>query len=555
MTLRTIGTMRRSAGQASAAMAVAAMALLHPLAAYAQTETQTPETGEAQADAPDTAVPALPAPPVDNGPTQEARPAPAIAAPSAGAARGPASVADLAEGLLDAVVNISTSQSVDVAGRGVPPLEAPEGSPLQDFFDDLLQDRDGLGNRRVQSLGSGFVVDPSGVVVTNNHVIADADTITVNFADGTQLDAELIGTDPKTDLAVLKVEPEEPLVSVKFGDSEALRIGDWVMAIGNPFGLGGSVSIGIVSARGRNINAGPYDNFIQTDAAINRGNSGGPLFDLNGDVVGINTAIISPSGGSIGIGFSVPSNLAVNVIDQLREFGETRRGWLGIRLQAVTDDIAEGLGIGEARGAVVMGIVEGGPSDNGLLKVGDVIVSFDGAAVESSRDLPRIVAETPVGKAVAVEVLRKTATDKPAERTSVEVTLGRLEDGEKLMAESDDAAPTSDPEAAETGDTDAGPVETLGMTLTEIDPTLREQYALAEDAKGVVITAVAPSSNAAEKGIEAGTLIREVAQEEVATAREVADKIAKLKDEGRRNALLLLAASNGDLRFVVVPIE
>ena len=559
MRLRTTGTMRRSAGQASAAMAVAAMALLHPLAAQAQTEdqvqTQAPETGEAQADAPDTAVPALPVPPVDNGPTQEARPAPATTAPGAGAARGPASVADLAEGLLDAVVNISTSQSVDVAGRGVPPLEAPEGSPLQDFFDDLLQDRDGLGNRRVQSLGSGFVVDPSGVVVTNNHVIADADTITVNFANGTQLDAELIGTDPKTDLAVLKVEPEEPLVSVKFGDSEALRIGDWVMAIGNPFGLGGSVSIGIVSARGRNINAGPYDNFIQTDAAINRGNSGGPLFDLNGDVVGINTAIISPTGGSIGIGFSVPANLAVNVIDQLREFGETRRGWLGIRLQAVTDDIAEGLGIGEARGAVVMGIVEGGPSDNGLLKVGDVIVSFDGTAVESSRDLPRIVAETPVGKAVAVEVLRKTATDKPAERTSVEVTLGRLEDGEKLMAESEDAAPTSDPDAAETGDTDAGPVETLGMTLTEIDPTLREQYALAEDAKGVVVTAVAPNSNAAEKGIEAGTLIREVAQEEVATAREVADKIAKLKDEGRRNALLLLAASNGDLRFVVVPIE
>lgn len=559
MRLRTTGTMRRSAGQVSAAMAVAAMALLHPLTAQAQTEaqpqTEAPETGEAEADAPDTAVPALPVPPVDNGPTQEARPAPATTAPRAGAARGPASVADLAEGLLDAVVNISTSQSVDVAGRGVPPLEAPEGSPLQDFFDDLLQDRDGLGNRRVQSLGSGFVVDPSGVVVTNNHVIADADTITVNFADGTQLDAELIGTDPKTDLAVLKVEPEEPLVSVKFGDSEALRIGDWVMAIGNPFGLGGSVSIGIVSARGRNINAGPYDNFIQTDAAINRGNSGGPLFDLNGDVVGINTAIISPTGGSIGIGFSVPANLAVNVIDQLREFGETRRGWLGIRLQAVTDDIAEGLGIGEARGAVVMGIVEGGPSDNGLLKVGDVIVSFDGTAVESSRDLPRIVAETPVGKAVAVEVLRKTATDKPAERTSVEVTLGRLEDGEKLMAESEDAAPTSDPEAAETGDTDAGPVETLGMTLTEIDPTLREQYALAEDAKGVVVTAVAPNSNAAEKGIEAGTLIREVAQEEVATAREVADKIAKLKDEGRRNALLLLAASNGDLRFVVVPIE
>ncbi|MEF2553081.1 Do family serine endopeptidase [Aurantimonas sp. A2-1-M11] len=552
MTFRTTGTTRRSAGPASATVALVAMALLHPLAAQAQAPSQ--DATEAPVEVPEPAVPALPVPPVDNGPTEEARPAPAIQPPAA-AFRGPASVADLAEGLLDAVVNISTSQAVDVPGRGVPPLEAPEGSPLQDFFDDLLEDRDGLGNRRVQSLGSGFVVDPSGVVVTNNHVIADADTITVNFADGTQLDAELVGTDPKTDLAVLKVEPDQSLVSVKFGDSEALRIGDWVMAIGNPFGLGGSVSIGIVSARGRNINAGPYDNFIQTDAAINRGNSGGPLFDLNGDVVGINTAIISPTGGSIGIGFSVPANLAVNVIDQLREFGETRRGWLGIRLQAVTDDIAEGLGIGEARGAVVMGIVPGGPSDNGLLKVGDVIVSFDGTAVESSRDLPRIVAETPVGKSVAVEVLRKTATDQPAEQTSVEVTLGRLEDGEKLMAETEDAPSATDPDAGETDDADAGPVMTLGMTLSELDPTLREQYALGEDVEGIVVTAVSPNSHAADKGIEAGTLIREVAQEEVTSARDVADKIAELKDAGRRNALLLLVAGNGDLRFVVVPIE
>nr|WP_232845556.1 Do family serine endopeptidase [Aurantimonas marina] len=468
--------------------------------------------------------------------------------------KGPESVADLAEKLLDAVVNISTSQNVDMPGRGVPKLEAPEGSPLQDFFDDLLKKEDGVGERRLQSLGSGFVIDPSGIVITNNHVIADADKITVNFPDGTQLEAELLGTDPKTDLAVLTVQPEAPLTAVQFGDSESLRIGDWVMAIGNPFGLGGSVSVGIVSARGRNINAGPYDNFIQTDAAINRGNSGGPLFDMHGNVVGINTAIISPTGGSIGIGFSIPSKLAVNVIDQLREFGETRRGWLGIRLQAVTDDIADGLGIGKARGAVVMGIVPGGPSDNGLLKVGDVIVSFDGREIDTSRDLPRVVAETPVGKTVPVEILRKADAADPAQPMSVEVTLGRLEDGEKLMEKADESSGSS---TGPRGDKNSGmaSVEILGMTLSDLDGPLREQFSLADDAEGVVITVVKPNSSAAEKGIEAGATIREVAQEEVSSAKEVESMIAKLKEEGRKNALLLLASANGDLRFVVVPID
>ncbi|HEY9057241.1 MAG TPA: Do family serine endopeptidase [Aurantimonas sp.] len=468
--------------------------------------------------------------------------------------KGPESVADLAEKLLDAVVNISTSQNVEMPGRGIPKLEAPEGSPLKEFFDDLLKEDNGAGERRLQSLGSGFVIDPSGIVITNNHVIADADKITVNFPDGTQLEAELLGTDPKTDLAVLTVKPEAPLTAVQFGDSESLRIGDWVMAIGNPFGLGGSVSVGIVSARGRNINAGPYDNFIQTDAAINRGNSGGPLFDLYGNVVGINTAIISPTGGSIGIGFSIPSKLAVNVIDQLREFGETRRGWLGIRLQAVTDDIADGLGIGKARGAVVMGIVPGGPSDNGLLKVGDVIVSFDGRDIETSRDLPRIVAETPVGKTVPVEILRKSDAADPAQPISVEVTLGRLEDGEKLMETAENSSGSS---AKPLGDKDAGmaSIDILGMTLSDLDGALREQFSLADDAEGVVITAVQPNSNASEKGIEAGATIREVAQEEVTSAKQVESKIAKLKEDGRKNALLLLASANGDLRFVVVPID
>ena len=465
---------------------------------------------------------------------------------------GPASVADLAEGLLDAVVNISTSQTIEDAGRGIPPLEAPEGSPLQDFFDDLLKNDSGSGSHKVQSLGSGFVIDASGIIITNNHVIADADEITANFADGSKLTATLVGVDTKTDIAVLKVESKKPLKAVKFGNSDQLRIGDWVMAVGNPFGLGGSVTVGIVSARGRNINAGPYDNFIQTDAAINRGNSGGPLFDMNGDVVGINTAIISPTGGSIGIGFSIPSEIATNVIQQLRQYGETRRGWLGIRLQEVSDDIATGLGLPAAKGALVMGVVPGGPSDNGLLRVGDVIVSFDGHAIDTSRDLPRIVAETRVGKTVSVKLLRKKATTAdPTEEIVVDITLGRLEDGEKLMTDSE-AAPTTpeDPGAAEV----AG-IETLGMTIADIDTAARTKFALDKDTAGVVITAVNPASSAAEKGIEAGSVIKEVAQEKVGKATDVEKKIAELKSSGRKNALLLLASSSGELRFVVVPID
>ncbi|WP_152045905.1 Do family serine endopeptidase [Aureimonas psammosilenae] len=466
--------------------------------------------------------------------------------------KGPESVSDLAEGLLDSVVNISTAQKVEGASdeETAPPLKAPEGSPLQDFFNDLLKNDEGGESRKVESLGSGFVLDPAGVIVTNNHVIQDADEITVNFADGSKLDAKLLGVDTKTDLAVLKVEPKTPLKAVKFGDSEKLRIGDWVMAIGNPFGLGGSVSIGIVSARGRNINAGPYDNFIQTDAAINKGNSGGPLFDMNGDVVGINTAILSPTGGSIGLGFSIPSALASNVVSQLREFGETRRGWLGIRLDELTDEIGAGLGLGDVKGALVMGIVPGGPSDNGLLKVGDVITAFDGKPVVSSRDLPRIVAETPVGKAVDVKLLRKAATNEPVKETVVKITLGRLEDGEKLMSENEDGAKP----AADGAQQPAAGSEALGMKLADMSDELRKQFKLTEGLTGVVVTEVAPKSSAAEKGIEPGAVLKQVAQEDVKTAKDVVDKIAKLKSDGRKTALFLVAATTGELRIVVVPI-
>lgn len=463
---------------------------------------------------------------------------------------GPASLADLAEGLLDSVVNISTSQTISSSERSVPRPRLPDGSPFEEFFDEFFDRLPGQeggpgapgGQRSVQSLGSGFVIDAAmGIIITNNHVIADADTVTANFSDGSSLDAEIIGRDPKTDIAVLKVDPEaKELKAVPFGDSNAMRVGDWVLAIGNPFGLGGSVSAGIVSAFGRDINAGPYDNFIQTDAAINRGNSGGPLFNMKGEVIGINTAIISPSGGSIGIGFSIPADLAVNVIDQLREFGETRRGWLGVRIQEVTDDIAESLGMERTMGALIAGIIENGPVADGSIQPGDVVVEFDGKEVSTMRELPRIVAETTVGKEVDVVVIRK------GERETVKVTLGRLEDGERL------ASAAQEEEQAEEETT----VELLGMTLQEITDELREEYSLSDDVDGsVIITEVEQGSAAFRKEVVAGEVIVEIAQEGVATPQEVVEVIERLREEDRRNALLMLANPMGELRFVTLRID
>jgi len=464
----------------------------------------------------------------------------AFTATPATAAQGPESVADLAETLLDSVVNISTSQRVS-GNNNVPRPRVPEGSPFEDFFDDFFGDRGGdrpnaPRSRRVNSLGSGFVIDADGLIVTNNHVIADADDIEVNFADGSKLPAELVGTDPKTDIALLRVDAGKPLPHVPFGDSEAMRIGDWVMAIGNPFGLGGTVTTGIISARERDINAGPYDNFIQTDAAINRGNSGGPLFNQNGEVIGINTAIISPTGGSIGIGFAVPADIVQSVLAQLMEYGETRRGWLGVRIQPVTDDIAESLDMDRAAGALVAGIVEGGPVDNGTIMPGDVIIRFDGKDIDEMRDLPRIVAESPIGKEVDVVVIRK------GEEKTFQIELGRLEDGEKMIAET---------EAAEEPET----VSILGMEIAGLDDALREQYGISEDVEGVVITSVDEDSSAAEKRIEPGNVIVEIAQEAVRTPQEVEDRIEELQDDGRRNALLMIANETGELRFVTVPMR
>ncbi|AXV15549.1 serine protease [Neorhizobium sp. SOG26] len=486
-------------------------------------------------------------------------------APAPMASAGPASIADMAEGLLDAVVNISTSQSVKDDGAGPQP-QIQEGSPFQEFFDDFFDGEGNQGgNQKVSSLGSGFVIDPSGYVVTNNHVIEGADDIEVIFPNGSKLKAKLVGTDTKTDLSVLKVEPKAPLKAVRFGNSRQMRIGDWVMAIGNPFGLGGSVTLGIISARGRNINAGPYDNFIQTDAAINKGNSGGPLFNMRGEVIGINTAIISPSGGSIGIGFAVPTELAENIVHQLIEFGETRRGWLGVRIQPVTDDIAASLGLDRARGALVSGVVNNGPIKNGEIKAGDVVLTFDGQPVNEMRDLPRIVAESPVDKQVDVVILRD------GKEQTVKVTLGRLEDSVDADDDSDkpdapdEQGENNDPQATPPGDqpdqsgqadqADKGAASTFGMTLAVLDEEQRKSFNIAESVEGVVVTAVAPNSPAAQKGVKVGEVIVEVGQDFVEKPEDVLKRINALKAEGRRNAHVMVSDTAGNLRFVAMPLE
>src|SRR5271163_1679271 len=407
-------------------------------------------------------------------------------------ARGPDGIADVAEKVIDAVVNISTSQTVEAkAGpsggdRGAMP-KLPPGSPFEEFFDDFFKNRHGspgskggdLQPHKTNSLGSGFIVDTSGIVVTNNHVIADADEISVIMNDGSKFKAELVGVDKKTDLAVLKFKPTKPLTAVKFGDSDKLRLGEWVIAIGNPFSLGGTVTAGIVSARNRDISQGPYDNYIQTDAAINRGNSGGPLFNLDGEVIGVNTLIISPSGGSIGIGFAVPSSSAVAVIDQLRQYGETRRGWLGVRIQQVTDDIAESLGIKPAHGALVAGIDEKGPAKPAGIEAGDVIIKFDGKDIKEMKDLPRVVADTTVGKEVQVVIIHK------GQEVTKSVTLGRLEDGEKQVA----ADAKKDNVPAEKSVVQ----RTLGLELAGITEDLRKKFKIRDNIKGVLVTAVDPS--------------------------------------------------------------
>ena len=472
------------------------------------------------------------------------------AQPNMALAKGPDSLADLAQNVMDAVVNIKASQQVDQ--RAVPMPQLPPGSPFEDLFNEFFNNRRGGPGgeaprggpqQRGSSLGSGFVIDSSGIVVTNNHVIADANDITVVFNNGTELKAELVGKDPKIDVAVLRVKPKDPLKAVKFGDSAKARVGDWVMAIGNPFGFGGSVSAGIVSAKDRNIRSGPYDSFIQTDAAINKGNSGGPLFDMNGDVIGVNTAIVSPSGGSIGIGFAVPSAMVQPIVDQLLKYGETRRGWLGVAIQDVDDAMAESLGLGKPRGAFVSNVDDKGPAKTAGLEREDVILKFDGKEIKTSRDLPRIVAETPVGKDVDVTVLRG------GKETSRTVKLGRLEDNDKV------ASNTKGPNSSGNSSGDGARSKVAGLELSPINADARRRYGIKDGVEGVVITRVEPNSKASERFIQAGDVIVEVQRTPVKSVEDVTRRLAELKKDGRNNALFYVANAQGDMRYVTLPVE
>ena len=453
-------------------------------------------------------------------------------------ARGaPDSFADLAERLLPSVVNITTSQTVKGIARPNAP-QVPEGSPFRELFPDLFGDQGGNGRaRRASALGSGFVISADGLIVTNNHVIDKADEITIEFYDGEERVAKLIGRDEKTDIALLKVEADEPLPFVTFGDSDISRVGDWVMAIGNPLGQGFTVTSGIISARNKSLR-GTYDDFIQTDAAINRGNSGGPLFNMDGDVVGVNTAIISPSGGSIGLGFSMSSNVVTKVVGQLEEFGETRRGWLGVRIQDVDEEMAEGLGLESAKGALVSGVPDGPGKDAGIL-ARDVILSFDGEEIEDTRELVSVVGNTEVGKAVRMVVFRDGKT------MTLKVVLGRREDAEKASIV---------PVIAEKPAEEAKETEALGMKLTGVTPDLRERLNLDASTVGVAVIFVDETSDAYEKGIRSGDVITEVGQKTVTSALDLQAAFKEARDAGRKSVLLLVERG-GNPRFVGLALE
>ena len=493
----------------------------------------------------------------------------ALASPPPAAARGaPDSFADLSAALLPAVVNISSTETLsadqpdgeDNGGPGGggqdgdgppdgaepgPTMPFPPGSPMEKFFHDFMN-RHGMGGpndpsappRKMQALGSGFIIDASGIIVTNNHVIKGADSITVTLQDNTVLKATLIGHDARTDLAVLQVHADHKLPAVSFGDSDLSRVGDWVLAIGNPFGLSGTVTAGIVSSRGRDIEQGPYDDFIQTDAPINRGNSGGPLFNMSGQVIGINTAIYSPSGGSIGIGFAIPSNDARLVIAQLRKFGHAKRGWIGVRIQEVTADIAQSLGLSGAHGALIAGIEPKGPAQKAGLRTGDVIQQLDGRAVDG-RSLPRRVAETPVGEVAQVAIWRDGKT------LTLPVTIGNFPEEPGKPAEQDKPKPP--PKVTETA------VGDLGMKVAAITAALRQKFQLQGSQKGVVITDVSPGGKAASRGLRPGDVVAEVQQSEIDTPAEMQDRVAQAQRAERPSVLMLV--QNGDgMRWVPLPI-
>jgi serine protease Do len=460
----------------------------------------------------------------------------------------PPSFADMVETLSPAVVNISTTQKVkantgpSMQFQGLP--QGEEYEPFREFFERFYE-RFGDGGmlpkeQNVTSLGSGFVVDPEGYIVTNNHVVEQADEVTVTFQDDSKFEAKVVGKDAKTDLALLKIETNKKLPFVTFGDSDEMRVGDWVIAIGNPFGLGGSVSAGIVSARSRNINAGPFDDFIQTDAAINRGNSGGPLFNINGEVIGVNSAIFSPSGGNIGIGFAIPSTLVKPVLQQLREYGRTHRGWLGVKIQHVTEEIADSIGLKSTNGALVLEVNPKSPADKAGVEVGDVILSFNGQAIREMRKLPRLVAETKVGTKVGMTVWRK------GDEKNLSITLGEMEEEET------DQAADSQGESKQAEQTKTE--EYLGLKLMTLTRSLRKEYNIEQPTEGVVVLGVEPGTVGDTSGLRRYDIIIEANQKPVESVDELKAAIKEAGKQDKKHALLRVSRG-GTVMFVTIPVK
>lgn len=445
----------------------------------------------------------------------------------------PGSFADLVESVKPAVVNISISGTAKGFEKNMPQFRFPEGSEMDEFFKrffDQMPRKGERGGRKMQSLGSGFIVDAEGHVVTNNHVVNNADEITVILDDGTELDAKLVGTDKKTDLALLKVESDKDLPYVTFGNSERSRVGDWVIAIGNPFGLGGTTTTGIISARGRDINSGPLDDFIQVDAPINRGNSGGPLFNTKGDVIGVNTAIFSPNGGNVGIGFAIPAEIAQSVITQLKETGMVQRGWLGVHIQTVSEEIADSLDMDRAEGALVTQVVSDSPAEEAGLEAGDVILNFDGEPVGKLKDLPRLVANTPGNTKVTIDVWRD------GKEKTLRTTIAASEENAKVLSKADEEEKSE---------------AKLGLALAPLTDEHRNRYRIDEEVSGVIIVDVEQDSPAADKGIRRGDIILRVGDEDVSSPDDVIENVKRAKKENGK-AVLILIHRDGQERFVAL---
>ena len=442
----------------------------------------------------------------------------------------PASFADLAERLMPSVVNISTTTTVTTRSNPFP-FQFPPGSPFEDMFKDFGTPQE----RKTSALGSGFIISEDGIVVTNNHVIEGAEDVYVRVNGDQEFKAKILGADPGMDLAVLKMESDQKFIPVEFGDSDKARIGDWVLAIGNPFGLGGTVTAGIISARNRSIGLSRYEDFIQTDASINQGNSGGPLFNMDGDVVGINTAILGQS-GSIGIGFSIPSNSAKRVINQLIEFGETKRGWLGVRIQTVTKEIAEVEKLDKPRGALVASVAEGSPSDKGGIKPGDIILEFDGKPIKEMGELPKIVAQTDVGKNVDVKIWRNKR-----EITKV-ITLGRLETSEDFKQKT---IITEKPKEVE--------IEGLKVTVRLIDKKDIEDRQLPKNTTGVLITKIAEDSPV--NYLQTGDIIVEAQKKKINTIGDLENIIKITLRSSEKTLLIAIYNNQNQRRYIGVKLD